>query len=304
MSKQPQALTVLFADVTESSRLYRQLGDSAARSTIQACLASLVALLPRFGGRMVKTVGDAIMCVFPDATTGVNAAVEMQIAVNAGHGGGHPMRIHVGLHAGPVLLEDGDVYGDTVNAAAFLTNLAMADQILISEVTERELMAGFKGAVRPLFSAVLKGGSGESTIHQVLWRADNLDLTMVNLLSPRAISADSGSLLVTRNNDAIRVDNWRPLMSMGRAAECDITVQDTFVSRNHCSIRFARTSFYLADHSVNGTYVTLPSGDEIHLLRGETVLEGSGEIRLGRSRAEQTGEVVAYTRDRRSQYRV
>jgi adenylate cyclase len=304
MSRQTQTLTVLFADITESSRLYRQLGDGVARGVINDCLSLLSGILPRFQGRLVKTLGDAIMCVFPDAGAAVGAAVEMQAAVSAGNSGGHPLRIHIGLHAGSVLIESDDIFGDTVNAAAFLTNVAMADQILISEVTERDLPASFKSMVRPLFRAVLKGGAGESAICQVLWRVDNLDLTDVNVLAPRVIGSDSGSLVVALGDDRIRVDRWRPLITLGRAAGCDIVAADQFASRRHCSLRFVRTSFYLADHSVNGTYITLASGDEIHLLRSETVIEGSGEIRLGRSRTEPVDEVITFKRDRRSQYRV
>jgi hypothetical protein len=203
-----------------------------------------------------------------------------------------------------VLVEEEDVFGDTVNAAAFLTNVAMADQILISDVTERDLPSVLKPMVRPLFSAVLKGGSGESAICQVLWRSDTMELTDVNLLAPRVLGGDSGSLVVSFGDDRVRIDRWRPLIAIGRATECDIVVKDQFASRRHCSIRFARTSFYLLDHSVNGTYITLASGDEIRLLRGETVIEGSGEIRLGRSRTEQANDVITFQRDRRSQYRV
>jgi hypothetical protein len=57
------------------------------------------------------------------------------------------------------------------------------------------------------------------------------------------------------------------------------------------------------DHSVNGTYVTFSSGDEIHLLRGEIVLDGNGEIRLGRSRAEGVESIVLFQRDQRSRFR-
>jgi adenylate cyclase len=304
MTRETQTLTVLFADITESSRLYQQLGDSVARGVINDCLSLLSAILPRFNGRLVKTLGDAIMCVFPDAAQAVSAAVEMQSAVSDGREGEHPLRIHVGLHAGPVLVEDGDIFGDTVNAAAFLTNVAMADQILISETTGNELPPALKGMVRLLFSAVLKGGSEESAICQVLWRVDNMELTNINMMAPGVIAADRGSLIVSLEDERIRVDRWRPLIVMGRAAECDLVVTDHFASRRHCSIRFVRTSFYLVDHSVNGTYITLASGDEIHLLRGETMIQGAGEIRLGRSRTEHVDDLITFQRDRRSQYRV
>lgn len=303
MARETQHLTVLFADITESSRLYNQLGDVEARAAINTCLSSLSGIVLRFEGRQVKTLGDAIMCVFPDAASAVNAAIEMQAHVSNDPSGGQPMRVHIGLHAGPVLVEDGDVFGDTVNAAAFLTNVAMAEQILLSDVTEKALPPQLKPFVRPLFRATLKGSSGESAIYQVVWASDNMELTDVNIRVARVLPADAGSLIVDLNDVRARVDRWHPLLTLGRDAASDVPVMDHYASRRHCSIRLVRSNFYLVDHSVNGTYVTFASGDEVHLLRGEIVLEGTGEIRLGRSRAESTDSPVLFRRDRRSQFR-
>ena len=303
MGRESQTKTVLFADVTESSRLYNQLGDVAARNAINGSLAALVDLLPRYKGRLDKTLGDAVMCVFPDAANGVAAARDMQRVIADEVPGGHPIRMHIGLHAGPVIVDNDDVFGDTVNAAAFLTNAAMADQILLSEATEQALPQDMKACVRPLFRSVLKGSTEESAIFQVLWRDDNMELTDVNLMASRVLPADAGSLVVELGQARARVDRWHPLVSMGRDLASDISVLDQFASRKHCSIRLTRSSFYLVDHSVNGTYVTFASGEEVHLLRGEIVLEGSGEIRLGRSREEVADSTIIFRRDRRSAYR-
>ena len=303
MGRESQTKTVLFADVTESSRLYNQLGDVAARNAINGSLAALVDLLPRYKGRLDKTLGDAVMCVFPDAANGVAAARDMQRVIADEVPGGHPIRMHIGLHAGPVIIDNDDVFGDTVNAAAFLTNAAMADQILLSEATEQALPQDMKACVRPLFRSVLKGSTEESAIFQVLWRDDNLELTDVNLMASRVLPADAGSLVVELGQARARVDRWHPLVSMGRDLASDISMLDQFASRKHCSIRLTRSSFYLVDHSVNGTYVTFASGEEVHLLRGEIVLEGSGEIRLGRSREEVADSTIIFRRDRRSAYR-
>ena len=303
MTRENQSLTVLFADITESSRLYNQLGDVAARNAIDACLSSLVRVLPAFEGRLVKTLGDAIMCVFPDAANAVNAATEMQSLVTGNAAGGPPLRLHIGLHAGPVLVEDDVVFGDTVNAAAFLTNVAMAEQILLSDVTEKDLPPHLKPFVRPLFRAVLKGSSGESAIFQVIWRSDNMDITDINFKVSHVIPPDTGSLMVVLNDTHIRVDRWHASLTLGRDAANNIPVTDQYASRRHCSIRLLRSNFYLIDHSANGTYVTFASGDEIHLLRGEIVLEGNGEIRLGRSRVDAAASAIHFTRDRRSQFR-
>lgn len=303
MSRETLTMTVLFADISESSRLYNQLGDVEARSAITTCLNLLASILPRFEGRLVKTLGDAIMCVFPDAANAVNAATEMQSLVTNDTREGQPMRLHIGLHAGPVLIEDGDVFGDTVNAAAFLTNVAMAEQILLSDVTEKDLPPYLKPFVRPLFRATLKGSTGESSIYQVVWSNDNMDLTDINLRATRVLPADAGSLIVVLDDMRARVDRWHPLLTLGRDAASDVPVMDQYASRRHCSVRLVRSSFYLVDHSVNGTYVTFSSGDEIHLLRGEIVLEGTGEIRLGRSRIEGVESTILFRRDRRSQFR-
>lgn len=304
MTRQTENLTVLFADISDSSRLYHQLGNAAARSAITASLGALAELLPKFDGRLVKTLGDAIMCVFPDAARAVNAAAEMQLLVTRGAlSETQSMRLHIGLHAGPVLVENGDVFGDTVNAAAFLTNVAVAGQILLSDVTEQELPDHLRPLVRPLFRATLKGSSGESSIYQVVWTQDAMDMTQINLRAAHILPADTGSLMVVFNDMRLRVDRWHPLLTLGRDTSSDVAVTDQVASRRHCSIRLTRSNFYLVDHSVNGTYVTFASGDEIHLLRGEIVLEGSGEIRLGRSRSEGGESVIQFQRDQRSRFR-
>jgi adenylate cyclase len=304
MTREVKTMAILFADITESSRLYQQLGDASARAVINMCLSTLANILPRYDGRLVKTMGDAIMCVFPTADSAVLAASEMQTAVAAGRTGSHPLRIHVGLHQGPVLVEDGDVFGDTVNSAAYITAVAMAEQVLTTDATEQALSAALKASVRPLFHAVLKGNNSESTIYQVLWRTDNMDLTDVNLTSVKAIPGDTGSLLIGLGDERIRVDQWRPTITAGRSASCDLVIADQMASRRHLTIKLTRTSYCLIDHSANGTFVTLESGDEIHLLRGELVLEGAGQFRAGRSRVDNPAEVMTFARDRRSLYRI
>ena len=137
-------MAVLFADVTDSTSLYQKLGDVPARNIINACLTLIAGVLPRYEGRVVKTIGDELMCVFPSADLAVLAASEMQSLVASSKPGNYPVLIHVGLHYGSVLVEQDDVFGDTVNAAAYLTAVATAGQILTTEATERGLSAALK----------------------------------------------------------------------------------------------------------------------------------------------------------------
>jgi adenylate cyclase len=297
-------MAVLFADISESTRLYQRLGDTAARAIVGESLALISSVLERHQGRLVKTIGDEVMCVFPSADLAVLAASEMQTAVAAAQPGNHPVAIHIGLHHGPVLVEEDDVFGDTVNVAAYLTAVASGDQILTTEATENCLSDALKSCVRPIFHTLLKGATEETRVYQVLWRTDNIALTDVNLRSGKIIPGDTGSLVLSLGEERVRVDQWRIGVVVGRSKECDLVVADKFASRKHFTIRLVRTHFYLYDHSINGTFVSLESGEEVHVLRRELLLDGSGQICVGHSRGERPAEIINFARDRRSMFRV
>ncbi len=304
MARHTRTLAVLFADITDSTSLYQKLGDVAARNIVNACLGVIQNVLIRYDGRLVKTIGDEIMCVFPNADLAVLAASEMQSLVASTKPGNYPVSIHVGLHYGSVLVEEDDVFGDTVNVAAYLTAVATAEQILTTESTEQCLSAALRSVVRPIFHAVLKGSDRESTVYQVLWRTDNMDLTDVNFQSSKTIPGDTGSLLLTLDEERVRIDQWRPGVVIGRSQDCDLVVNDRFASRRHLSIKLVRTHFYLFDHSINGSFVSLEGGDEVHVLRREMLLNGTGQICVGRGRDEHPSEIITFARDRRSMFRL
>jgi adenylate cyclase len=304
MARESKDMGVLFADISESTGLYQKLGDLAARGIVDACMTLVAGVLSRFEGRLVKTIGDEALCVFPSADLAVLAASEIQALVTSSKPGNHTIEMHLGLHYGPVLLDENDVFGDTVNAAAYVTAVATAGQILTTEAVEQQLSAALKSVVRPVFHTILKGSAYETVIYEVLWRTDRHDITDVILRDRKTIPADTGSLIVTLREERIRVDQWRPAVVIGREADCDLVVNDRSASRKHLSIKLVRTHFYLFDHSINGTFVVLESGEELHVLRRELVLDGSGEIRTGRGRAEHPADVVTFQRDRRSMFRI
>ena len=98
-------------------------------------------------------------------------------------------------------------------------------------------------------------------------------LTDVNMRSHKTIPGDEGSLLVTYHNLKLRMDMGRPNLVIGRGEDCDLVVHEKLASRKHVSVRLMRTHFYLVDHSLNGTFVSLESGEEVHVLRKELLLE-------------------------------
>ncbi len=304
MTRITKHLAVLFADVCGSTRLYCTLGDESARTTVNSALQIASAVLPEFGGWTIKTLGDEVMCVFEDPDRAVQAACEMQSRIEAAQPGGQRIAMHMGLHFGPVLVEAGDVFGDTVNAASHLCAVASPGHILISDQTVSALSGATKERARPLFFAVLKGNTAESTVYRVLWQADTSMLTDVNLRRHNLIPPDIGSLLVILGSTEIRIDPRRPSVSLGRDIACDLTLADSFVSRRHATLTLRRTQVFLTDQSTNGTFIRRPDGATAHVFRTELLLDGEGEISLGRAFEQEPVQSIRFKRDRRALYRV
>lgn len=126
---------VLFADIADSTAMTERLGDAAFRAKARELDASLRACVRECDGSVVdaKTLGDGILATFPAAAQAVRAAVA---CAAAGEAQGLPM--HVGLHAGDVIREDGNVFGGAVNIAARVSALAAPGEVLVS-ATVRDL---------------------------------------------------------------------------------------------------------------------------------------------------------------------
>jgi len=146
---------ICFLDISGYTRLTQELGDDAA-----ADLASTVALLVQrnsvqHGGKPIKWLGDGVMFHFADPGPGVRAALEMVAALADA---GLPPA-HVGLHAGPVLFQQGDYFGQTVNLSSRIADYARPSEVLVSQAvaeasSEHGILFGDIGPVE------LKGVSG------------------------------------------------------------------------------------------------------------------------------------------------
>jgi len=119
---------ICFLDITGYTRLTQEQGDDAA-ADLAATLARLVERSSvRHGGKPVKWLGDGVMFHFRDPGPGVRAALEMVAGLAAT---GLPPA-HVGLHAGPVLFQAGDYFGQTVNLTARIADYARPGEVLVS----------------------------------------------------------------------------------------------------------------------------------------------------------------------------
>ena len=112
---QERARLVLFADISGSTRLFETFGDEKARDACAVCLEMLADVVEGHHGRVVKAIGDEIMAVFEDPSSGVMAGTDMKGVVRRAsaerrfHTG--EMRIKVGMHFGTALEEMDDLPG-------------------------------------------------------------------------------------------------------------------------------------------------------------------------------------------------
>jgi len=295
------SMTVLFADVSDRSALFAQLGDLRAREAIDRCLSSISPVPARFGGRVIRTTGDALMCVFPEPGPAVLAAGEMQTQA-ARSGPGHP-GLHVGLHHGPVTAEGIDLFGDTVNAASYLTAVAGEGEVVASEAVIAAVASPLRSLASPLSRVQLKGTAGESMIYRVQWSESDALLTHPRALLPVRVDPDPGALLLECGRHTRVVDAARPIARLGRAEGNDLVIDRPNVSREHALIVLRRLRFHVIDRSVNGSWLVAGDGAITELLRSEAVLSGPGLLWIGSRPGGESGCCVRLRLDRRSAFR-
>jgi hypothetical protein len=271
----------MFADVSGSTRMYETLGDREALRLVGSCLAAMRIVTERCGGRVVKTIGDELMCVFPDAAAAAVAAAEMQAAVGEGHA---PLAIRVGFDCGPVIEEADDVFGDTVNVASRIAALAQPKQILAT-ARAMDMLPGYMSTTsRRLSGITVKGKTQELQIGEIVWQTSG-ELTMMGTMlnANVRVAPTRTATLRLRHASGERVVADATEVKLGRDAENDIVIVDKKASRNHASIERRRDKFVLIDRSSNGTFVILDGTTELKLKREEFILSGRGTIGFGQS---------------------
>jgi adenylate cyclase len=284
-------MAVLFADIAGSTRLYEAVGDADAKTLIDEALIAMQVVTQRHRGRMIKTIGDELMCVFPSAERGFLAANDMQTVVNAlVVSKGVKRMIRIGFHAGPVIEQNGDVFGDTVNVAARIAGLAKGMQIMTTRATVDALPEALRASTRPIAAVSVKGKSDELAVCEVLWQGGD-DVTM----AAGVVAAERPVELALRHGASeILLNAERPSIMIGRDPGCDLVIADPKASRQHARIEKRRDKFFVVDQSSNGTYVTYDGELELALRREETMLRRSGSIVFGHSATASAGDVLTF----------
>jgi len=281
--------TVMFADLTGSTGVFETLGNAAAAQTITALTQGIARIVTEHGGRVVKTLGDGVLALFPDAREAVDAVVLLQrehARQRSARGPAQQMQLQVGLDCGPIVEVEGDCYGDAVNVASRLSDLSGAQQIWVTEGVVKQVRTPPPGArFHPLGLVPIRGRAQELQLFRIEWQEDSsTDMMTVPAfgrgLVGRSLAAGTIELRYLDQQQGFGSDELP--VHLGRAHEADFLVADPRVSRLHCRIEWRNDAFVLVDLSSYGTCVRFsgaPTG--LKLRRDECVLHQDGELALG-----------------------
>src|SRR5258708_2411709 len=276
--------TVLFADVTGSTRLYETAGDRQALDAIGRCIERLRQTTEEGAGRLVKTMGDSVMTLFSNPDAAAIAATKMHLAVESLPALGETrFAVRIGFQTGTVIQRDNDVFGDTVNLAFRIVEQARKGQILTSEETASLLMPILRSKTRRLYPIQVKGKADDVALYELVWR-QSPDVTDLASTMSMMKTSQVRLRLSYQGRDVLRRRGGESII-VGRDQECQLVVADQKASRQHCTIERRHDKFVLQDHSTNGTYLTVEGEEEIVLQPEEFTLRNPAYIASAQPRA-------------------
>ena len=286
MARETINCVVMFADVAGSTSMYENMGDDLARERISDALNRLISISAEHGGKLVKTIGDEILVYFTDVDESVNAARRIQETMEDDNSPEFiGVSIRIGMQYGSTILEDDDIFGDTVNVAARIASMAKARQILCTqEIAFMLKNADLASTMRPYDRLRVKGRNEQLDVYLVAWEQDG-EITNIasvsNFSNPSRF--DQATRLVLRyDGDSKTLSPDTETFIIGRGKDCEMIIRGDLISRHHSRIEHRRGKFVIADQSTNGTFLRTSEGQDIYLRREEFALFGSGVISLGR----------------------
>jgi adenylate cyclase len=278
---------ILFADLRGSTALYLKLGNSEAATVVTHSLAMLGQIVAKAGGRVVKTLGDGLMAVFEDAERAVDAAANLHESLEriAPVADGLPVRaaaikLKVAIAWGEMVEVDGDCFGDAVNVAARLLDLAGDNETLTTGPLLRELPNEQHERFRSIDKLHLRGRKEPVPVLRMESRRFG-DTVSTMIMEGPATDMPEGVRLTWLSNERVFSTANMPLV-LGRSPQASFCVSDSRVSRSHARIESHSGHIYLSDLSYNGTHVKFDRDEQVLTLRrGTCTLHGSGVISMG-----------------------
>jgi len=294
MAENDREVALLIADITGSTPLYEDVGDAGALALVGECLDRLRSIARDEGGMFIRSKGDDVLCAFTDPSAALRAACQMFSQQLTG-----PLGIHVGINFGRIIRARGDVFGDAVNLTARLAALANPGEVLASEGFVDRLPESEARSLRVLDNITFKGKGSPTKVYSLM-EGGALPRTEIafgetsKLTGSQSEQAASEVSLTIEHGGRSHSCTEGASLSIGRSAQCDVVVPQSWVSRQHLTVTVRRRKVQLVDQSSSGTYVSTQGGYDFFMRRESVLLTGSGIISPAMSPKDPQAEVIYY----------
>lgn len=290
--------SVVFADLVGSTGIFERLGDETAGRFVTQLTTALAKIFEQHNGRVVKLLGDGLFVVFPLEGEAITACIAIQERLQQKPvypgGVGSPVQMQMGIECGEVVEIEGDCYGDAVNSAARLADLAGADQILTSQRVRDALPVEQKRKLRSLGPMYLRGKNEVTEVFRVDWQPQkDVEATVmgVSMFKPTTEAA----LDITSGTQTLHLRPRGEKLTLGRGTTANMAINDSRVSRIHATVEWKGGHFILSDVSSFGTWVYFGNQTEpVILRRTECYLVGNGQITLGCDRSAEAPPMASF----------
>ena len=131
-----QNLTIMFTDVVGFTRLTSNMTRADMRRLMQVHDETVLPIIDAYGGRRIKSMGDAFLLTFRSPTDAVLCGMAVQDAVAAARAANPhaaDLQVRVAISSGDVRLERNDIFGEAVNIAARLESLTPPNAVYFAE---------------------------------------------------------------------------------------------------------------------------------------------------------------------------
>ena len=284
---------VMFVDIAGSTKLYHEHGDTLAQDSIARSLIRMSEIIKRNKGTVIKFIGDEILCHFPEVSAAIYTAFTLnEILSESKDPNGIEIKIRIGLHCGPTIIDQSDIYGDTVNVAAAMRDIALAGEIITTGTVINEMSADMLAKARQIDSSRLKGRQEETAIYELRWE-DEEPTAIHSVMNSNNQGETTRLQIKYRDKEYSLLKDAQPF-TFGRDEKCSMTIDSKLISRNHAAIEYRKGKFVFVDNSTNGTYIQTEEGRNIFIRREEVPLWGLGNISLGRIPEEDEDNLIRY----------
>jgi len=168
---------ILFADIADSTALTERLGDAAFRDKARELDGALREAISSNGGTAIegKLLGDGVLATFGAAREAIEAGLAIQRMAGSGVKGqgsrlDDALLLHVGIHAGDVIREEGNVYGGAVNVASRIADAAAPGEVLVSDVVRSLARTSAGVSFEDRGERELKGVGEPMRLYGLRWR--------------------------------------------------------------------------------------------------------------------------------------